>query len=310
MMNINPEISIVSPIYRAELILPKLVAEIEKTMQEMGLSYEIVLVDDRSKDASWKVMQNISQENPRIKSVRLSRNFGQHPAIMAGLSLAKGKRIVVMDCDLQDQPKEIKKLYAKATEGFDVVMARRANRQDGFLKKLSSKMFSAMYGYLTDTKMDNSIANFGIYDKKVIDEVMQVNDYIKFFPLFVNWVGFNSTAIDIEHAPRDSGETTYTLLKLLNLAFNTIISFSNKPLKLFVKFGISISILSFLVGLFVIFRALTNQISVLGYSSIMVSIWFLSGIIITTVGVVGIYIGKIFDQTKNRKPFVIDQIIN
>ncbi|HYD92609.1 MAG TPA: glycosyltransferase, partial [Flavobacterium sp.] len=131
----------------------------------------------------------------------------------------------------------------------------------------------------------------------------------KFFPLFVNLAGFNSTCVTVEHAERFSGTTSYSFSKLLSLAFNTIISFSNKPLKLFVKFGLTISALSFLVGLYYIYKSLTDKIEVLGYSSIIVSIWFLSGVIITTIGVCGIYIGKIFDQVKGRPVFIIDEIV-
>jgi dolichol-phosphate mannosyltransferase len=213
-----------------------------------------------------------------------------------------------MDCDLQDQPKEIAKLYVKALEGFDVVLARRTNRKDGFFKKLSSKIFHKFYAYLTDTKFDSTIANFGVYHRKVITEVLEMNDYIKSFPLFVNWTGFKVFSIDVEHAERDSSDSTYTFSKLLSLAFNTIISFSNKPLKLVVKFGMLLSFFSFVIGIITIVKYLNGEILVLGYSSLMVSIWFLSGIIITIVGIVGIYIGKIFDQSKGRNPFIIDEI--
>lgn len=306
-MNLSPHFSIVSPVYKAEAIIEKLVIEIQKVMYEMDFTFEIILVDDRSPDNSWEIMKQLSEKHIEVKSIRLSRNFGQHPAIMAGLHQALGQWIIVMDCDLQDQPKEIVKLFEKTKEGFDVVLASRKNRQDGFFKKAFSKLFSLMYGYLTDTKFDNTIANFGIYDKKVIFEVLKMNDYIKSFPLFVNWVGYKTTSIQVEHSERDSGQTAYTYSKLFSLAFNTIISFSNKPLKLFVKFGMIMSIISFIVGLGTIFKYLRGDILVLGYSSLMVSIWFLSGVIITITGIVGIYIGKIFDQSKGRASFIIEK---
>jgi glycosyltransferase involved in cell wall biosynthesis len=301
-------LSRVSPIYRAENIVEKLVFEIKKEIQKLDISFEIILVDDRSPDNSWKKMKELSEKFPEVKSIRLSKNFGQHPAIMAGLNQAKGDWIVVMDCDLQDQPKEIIKLYQKTKEGFDIVLARRTNRKDSFFKKLSSKIFSKVYGFFTDTKYDKEIANFGIYNKKAIQSILQVSDYIKFFPLFVNFVGYNATSIEVEHAPRNSGSTSYSISKLISLAFNSIISFSNKPLKIFVKFGMIISFLSFCIGLYYIYQSTHNEIEVLGYTSIIVSIWFLSGIIITTIGVTGIYIGKIFDQTKNRPVYIIDEI--
>lgn len=304
----NPVISFVSPVYKAEKMLVKLVSEIQRVMVEINQPYEIILVDDRSPDNSWEVMRKIAHEFSEVKSVRLSRNFGQHPAIMAGLSLAKGEWVVVLDCDLQDQPKEVLKLYNKAKEGFDVVLAKRKNRLDGFLKKISSIIFSKIYGYFTDTKYDNEVANFGIYHNKVIKSILEISDSIKFFPLFVKFVGYNKTSIIVEHAKREEGNSSYSITKLISLAFNSIISFSNKPLKLFVKFGLIISLISFILGVYNIYLAITNQIDVLGYSSIIVSIWFLSGVIITTIGVTGIYVGKIFDQTKNRPVFIIDEI--
>lgn len=304
----NPILSIVSPIYKAELFIEKLIFEIQKSVETIGVSYEIILVDDRSNDNSWELMKQLSNKFSNVKSIRLSRNFGQHPAIMAGLSQVKGEWIVVMDCDLQDQPKEIIQLYNKALEGFEVVQARRSNREDGFLKKLSSKIFGRIFSFFTDTKYDNEIANFGIYHKKVINSIIEISDYIKFFPLFVNFVGYKSTSISVEHASREEGKSSYSFSKLMSLAFNTIISFSNKPLKLFVKFGMLISFLSFGVGIYYLYQAVNHEIEVSGYASIIISIWFLSGIIITTIGVTGIYIGKIFDQTKNRPVFIIDDI--
>src|SRR5690606_16335590 len=207
-------------------------------------------------------------------------------------------------------PKEVEKLYNKAKEGFDVVLAKRINRKDNPFKRMTSKLFSVTYSYLTETKFDGTIANFGIYNKKVIVEIVRMNDYIKSFPLFVNWVGFKSISIEVEHSERISGKSSYTFSKLTKLAFNTIISFSNKPLKLFVKFGMLMSLVAFIIGLITIYRYYQGDISVIGYSSLMVSIWFLSGVIITIIGIVGIYIGKIFDQSKGRHPYIIDEIIN
>jgi glycosyltransferase involved in cell wall biosynthesis len=302
-----PLLSIVSPVYQAEKIIPLLVERIETSVSKITPNYEVLLVEDGGPDYSWTVIEAIAKTNSKIKGIKLSRNFGQHPAIMAGLSQARGEWVVVMDCDLQDQPEEIEKLYAKALEGFDIVLAKRRDRKDRFFKKMTSVFFSKIYGYFTDTEYDNEVANFGIYHKKVIQSILEVPDTIKFFPLFVKFVGYHSTSIIVEHAPRAEGNTSYSFAKLLSLAFNTIISFSNKPLKLFVKFGLTISIISFLVGIYNLYLALTDQIEVLGYSSIIVSIWFLSGVIITTIGVTGIYVGKIFDQTKGRASYIIDK---
>ena len=309
MSNQLPKISFVSPVYKAEFILEVLVAEIQKVMSKINAPFEIILVDDRSPDNSWDVMKNLSKLHDEIKSIRLSKNFGQHPAIMAGLSQAKGEWIVVLDCDLQDQPKEVIKLYEKTKTGYDAVLAKRKTRQDTFFKRMTSKVFSKVYSFFTNTDYDSEIANFGIYNKKVINAILNVSDYIKFFPLFVKYVGFNIATVDVEHSKRIEGKSSYSFSTLLSLAFNSIISFSNKPLKLFVKFGMLISLLSFLSGIYTIYLSLQGKIDVLGYSSLIVSIWFLSGIIITIIGVTGIYIGKIFNQVKNRPVYIIDEVI-
>lgn len=300
-------ISIVSPVYRAEKILPILVSEINLVMERIGEDYEIILVDDRSPDNSWEVMKVLSSQNPKIKSIRLSRNFGQHSAIFAGLTKTKGDWVVVMDCDMQDQPKEIAKLYKKALEGYDIVLGQRENRKDKFLKKLSSKLFYKVFNYLSGGQFNNEIGNFGIYKKKVIDSILNINDYIKFFPLFINWVGFKSVSIPIEHGEREEGKSSYSISRLLKLAFNVIVSFSDKPLRLFINFGLGISILSFVLGIYYLYLSITHKITQPGFSSLILSIWFLSGIIISCIGIVGVYLGKTFDQAKNRPTFIIDE---
>ena len=300
-------ISIVSPVYRAEKILPILVSEINLVMERIGEDYEIILVDDRSPDNSWEVMKVLSNQNPKIKSIRLSRNFGQHSAIFAGLTRTKGDWVVVMDCDMQDQPKEIAKLYKKALEGYDIVLGQRENRKDKFLKKLTSRLFYKVFNYLSGANFDNNVANFGIYHQKTIKSILDMGDYVKFFSLFINWIGFKSVSIPIEHGEREEGKSTYSVGRLFKQAFNVIISFSDKPLRLFINFGLSISVLSFIVGIYYLYLALTGKIAQPGFSSLILSIWFLSGIIISCIGIVGVYLGKTFDQAKDRPTFIIDE---
>ena len=300
-------ISIVSPVYRAEKILPILVSEINLVMERIGEDYEIILVDDRSPDNSWEVMKVLSSQNSKIKSIRLSRNFGQHSAIFAGLTRANGDWVVVMDCDMQDQPKEIAKLYKKALEGYDIVLGQRENRKDKFLKKLTSRLFYKVFNYLSGANFDNNVANFGIYHQKTIKSILDMGDYVKFFSLFINWIGFKSVSIPIEHGEREEGKSTYSVGRLFKQAFNVIISFSDKPLRLFINFGLSISVLSFIVGIYYLYLALTGKIAQPGFSSLILSIWFLSGIIISGIGIVGVYLGKTFDQAKGRPTFIIDE---
>lgn len=300
-------ISIISPVYRAENILPLLVSEIDAVMSRIGEQYEIILVDDRSPDNSWTAMQSLAKDHSNLRVFRLSRNFGQHPTIMAGLSKAKGDWVVVMDCDMQDQPKEIERLYNKAKEGYDVVLARREIRVDSFFKKLSSKAFYKVFNYLAGIEINNEIANFGIYHKKVIDSVLNINDNIKFFPLFVNWVGYKTTSLSVEHSSREDGKSSYSLSRLISLAFNVIVSFSDKPLRIFVGFGAFISLLAVLVAAYFMINYVQGKITEPGFSSLILSIWFLSGVIISCIGIVGIYLGKTFNQTKDRPVFIIDE---
>lgn len=303
------KLSIVSPVYKAEKIIPLLIKRIEESVSKVTDDYEIILIEDYGSDNSWEIIKGIANRNAKIVGIRLSRNFGQHYAITAGLHKVKGDWIVVMDCDLQDQPEEIEKLYAKAKEGYDIVLARRKERKDHLFKKMWSIFFYKMLSYFTETKQDRSVANFGIYHKKVISSILAMGDVVRVFPIMVQWVGYNKTAIDVDHSKREIGKSTYTFSKLFKLAINTFLTFSNKPLILTVRFGLLISLFSFLVGCFYLYKYITYGISVLGYTSLILSIWFLAGIIIFSIGILGLYIGKIFDTTKKRPTFIIDEII-
>ncbi len=303
-------LSIVSPIYRAENIVKKLVAAIEKSVSGITSDYEIILVEDGSPDRSWEVMESLSAENQKVISIKLSRNFGQHYAITAGLAEAKGEWIVVMDCDLQDVPAEIPRLLVKAQEGFDLVFAQRTERQDTFFKRLTSHVFYAIFSYLTDTKQDSSIANFGIYHRKVIAAMLSMKDHIRYFPTMSQWVGFRKAYLPVVHAAREDGKSSYTFSKLLELAFNNMVAFSDKPLRIAVKLGLYLSLFALLIGIFYLYKYANGEIIVPGYASLIVSLWLLSGIIISILGVVGIYIGKTFERVKDRPVYIIDKKIN
>ena len=226
---------------------------------------------------------------------------------MAGLSKATGDYVVVLDCDLQDQPEEIPRLYKKLQEGYHAVVARRYDRKDGFLKKLFSRAFYRTLSYLTGTNQDATVANFGIYSKAVIQEVVNLPEKIKFFPNMVKWVGFERGELDVEHAARTEGKSNYNIRKLINLAIDVILAYSNKPLRLIVKFGITIALVSFLMAIATFIMKLSGNIIVSGYASLIVSIWFLSGCILITLGILGLYIGKIFDSVKDRPIFIIEK---
>ena len=303
----RPFLSIVSPVYRADAMLPELVTRIIRSVTPITTDFEIILVDDRSPDGSWESIQAEGRLDSRVQGIRLSRNFGQHRAITAGLDYSRGDWVVVMDCDLQDRPEEIQSLFAKAQQGFDMVLARRFERQDGVFKKLFSRLFYSMLSYLTGTYQDSAIANFGIYNRKVINAICELRESARYFPTMARWVGFRVSTLNVEHAERAEGASSYSFKRLLNLALDIILAYSDKPLRLTVKCGLLISATSFLGVMYMLMRAIQGKIQVLGYASIIVSIWFFSGLIILIIGIIGLYLGKTFEGVKNRPIYVVDE---
>jgi len=303
----NPHVSVVIPVYGSPESIGELYDRLVTSLSEITNKFEIIMVNDASPDDSWGIIKSIAQKDERVRGINLSRNFGQHRAIHAGLDHAQGDWVVVMDCDLQDQPEEIVKLYDKAKLGYEVVFGSRVERQDGFFKKNFSRLFYKLLSYLTNTEQDAAIANFGIYKKCTIDAVLSMGDEIKYFPVMIRWIGFHSSSVEIEHAERKVGKSSYSYSTLIDLAVDIILSFSNKPLKIAVKLGFFISILSFVISICVLLNYFFNNITVPGWASTVMSLWFLGGLIIMVLGIVGIYVGKTFDQTKNRPSYLIKE---
>ena len=305
----NNCISVVVPVYRGENTLEELVNRSSNTIQKLGFECELILVNDASPDASWEVIKQLKATHTSIVGLNLSRNFGQHYAISAGLSEAQGVWIVVMDCDLQDVPEEIEKLYEKANQGFDVVLAKRKRRKDGFFKKFFSKSFYFFLSYLSGIKYDAQVANFGIYHNQVIKTITALPEKNRFFPSMIKWVGFNQTSIEVSHSKREEGTSSYNFKKLLNLSLDIILSYSDKPLRLTIKLGLLITFSSILVALLTLYKWYHGEIEVMGYTSLILSIWLLSGIVIFVLGMTGLYIGKIFENVKDRPTFIIKEKI-
>lgn len=310
MLNKNLNISVVTPVYGCGNLIVELYFRLRKSLGEISDNYEIIFVNDASADDAWSIIKDIADKDFNVKGINFSRNFGQHYAISAGLEASSGDWVIVLDCDLQDQPEEIVKLYNKAQEGYDIVLGRRLFRQDSFFKKITSKIFYKLLKYFTETEQDSSIANFGIYNRNVIEAVCSMQDNIRFFPAMIKWVGFNSTTIIINHGKRLSGKTTYSFKKMFTLGLNIIMSFSDKPLKVVAKLGIIISLLSAVFGVYNLIQYLTGSIMVSGWTSLIISIWFFSGLIIFVLGLLGLYIGKIFDKVKERPHYIVKDKIN
>ncbi|TGE23225.1 glycosyltransferase family 2 protein [Hymenobacter metallicola] len=301
----NPMFSVISPVYRAESLLDELVLRLGRSLATLSASYEIILVDDGSPDNSWGKIQQHAAQDARIRGVRLSRNFGQHHAITAGLDQARGEWVIVMDCDLQDRPEEIPAFYYRAQQGFDVVLASRAGRQDAWVKKSVSKLFYALLSYLTGAPQDPSVANFGLYHSRVITAVRELRESIRYFPTMIRWVGFRQTTIAVEHAA-EGRPSTYSFARRLRLATDVIVSYSDKPLRLTAYLGLLLASGAFLLGLITLFRFAVGQITVPGYTSLLIAISFFSGLIILVLGIVGLYVGKTFESVRSRPLYVVE----
>ncbi|WP_317173507.1 glycosyltransferase family 2 protein [Hymenobacter montanus] len=297
----------VSPVYLAEAMVAELVQRLVAALERISPHFEIILVDDRSPDGSWARIKEQMLRDPRVRGLRLSRNFGQHQAITAGLDQCRGEWIVVLDCDLQDRPEEIPALFAAAQRGYDLVLARRVDRQDAWSQKLLSRLFYWVLSYLTDTTQDPAVANFGIYHQKVVAAVLRMRESIRYFPTMVRWVGFRTGYLDVVHARRVSGRSSYSLGQRLHQGLDIMMAYSDKPLRLIIKFGLVLSGGVFLMVPITLLRYWLGQISQPGYTSLIISIWFLSGLLLAVLGVVGLYIGKTFEQVKNRPIYLIDE---
>ena len=300
------KISVVIPCFQAESTLDELCARLEITLRELTSDFEIILVEDGSKDSTWDTISQISQENPLVLGVKLSKNFGQHNAITAGLMKSTGDWIVVMDCDLQDRPEEIINFYKKTQDGYQVVVGIRNLRKDNFFKRISSVAFYAIFQRMTGTEFDKRIGNYGIYSRKVIDGVLELREQHRSFGLMVLWVGFSRAEINIQHDLRGSGKSTYKLAHRTALALDSIISHTNKLLYMSIKLGLLIAGTSLLFVTFLIGRYLFFGITVQGWTSLTISIYFTSGILLAAVGLLGVYVGKVFNEAKARPIFIIE----
>lgn len=306
-----PHISVISPCYGSPKALDELYQRTAATMAKLSVTFEMILVDDRCPMDSWSVIRGLAAQYDNVIAIRLSRNFGQHPAIYAGLAQAKGEWIVVMDCDLQDQPEEIEAMYLHALGGdYDAVRARRSLRRDNFFRRFLSSRFYAVLTFLTGVKHSSEIANFGIYHRKVIDGILSWSEDHRYFPAAVQWIGFNVSDLSVEHANRKYGRSAYNLRKLLRLALSIIVSFSDKPLRMMVQAGVVVALLSFVISVAYLGIALAGGFIVPGWASIMISLWFISGCMIFAIGFVGIYVGQVMREAKGRPNYIVDVVLN
>lgn len=304
------KISVVIPVYGCRKALPELHRRLVDVFDKMGSDYELVLVDDCCPQNSWEEIEKLCAKDKKVIGMRMSRNFGQIKAITAGLDNVTGDYVVVMDCDLQDRPESIPEMFKKIEEGYDVVFAKREGRKDSAITKFLSKAFYKVYDYFTNGNFDNSICNFSISKKKVIDAYCRMREQNRAFTMFIKWLGFEQTAISLPADERFEGKSSYNMKRKLKLAFEVITSQSNKPLMFSISLGFIISVLAFIYIVYLVIKALVLKDTLVGWTTIVASIYLMGGILLCAVGVVGIYVGNIFNEVKNRPIYVISKTIN
>lgn len=303
------KMSVVVPVYGCKKALQELYRRLTDSVSQITDDYELIMVNDNCPQNSWECIETLCAKDPKVKGIELSRNFGQMKAILAGLDYASGDWIVVMDCDLQDRPEEIPRLYQKALEGYDVVFARRTKRKDSCFKVFLANLFYKIYQFATDGNYDGAVCNFSVVKRDVINSYCRMREYHRGYVMYIKWLGYRQAVIDVEHDERYEGKSSYNMKKRVNMAIELLTSQSDRLLRLFAGTGMAMSFMALLViiGL-VIYKCVAN-VSI-GWTSLIATIVLVGGIIISVIGIVGIYIGNIFMQTKNRPLYIVREILN
>jgi polyisoprenyl-phosphate glycosyltransferase len=302
-------ISIVSPVYKAADIVDELVKRISEEVSKITENYEIILVEDGGGDNSWKKIEENCLRNKKVKGIKLSRNFGQHYAITAGLREASGDAIVVMDCDLQDDPVHILKLFDEFNKGYEIVFTKRIDRKHTLLKMMGAKIFNSLFILFSDKNYDIKVGTMTLITQRVKDEFIRLKDHDRIYVQLLKWLGFNSISVPVEHRERYQGKSSYSISRLFSTALQGWTSYSDKLLRISVYSGFIISILSLIAGITIMISYLLLQYQP-GWPSLIIAILFSTGLILLSIGIAGIYIGKTFEQTKDRPLYLIDKKLN
>lgn len=297
-----PELSIVIPVFGCARQLDELHERLRATIDPLTDDYELVLVDDASPDSAWPRLMALAEADPRVRVFGLSRNFGQDAAITAGLAKARGRWVIVMDCDLQEPPEAIPELYARAQEGFEVVRTERGGRGHSRLRRLASNTYRRL---LLEETAHPEYSNMSLLSRRAVDAFNQMQDRDREYHLMLDWLGFESDVVPIAFAPRE-GESSYTLRKLVRVALDGMFFRTTVLLRLVVFLGFVVAVVGGALAIFnIVYYFVAGQPT--GYTSLIVLVVLFSGLIIVSVGVVGLYVGRIFEQVKSRPLYVISR---
>ncbi|MGF1590624.1 MAG: glycosyltransferase family 2 protein [Pleurocapsa sp.] len=300
------EISVIIPLYNESESIEYLFARLTPVLDLLNTNYEIICINDGSQDDTLKRLIEINLKDSRVKIVNLSRNFGKEIALTAGIDYASGSAVIPIDADLQDPPELIGKLIDKWREGYDVVYATRRSRQgETWLKRISAQAFYQTIGKMSHVPIPANTGDFRLLDRRVVEAIKKLPERTRFMKGLFAWVGYKQTSVLFDREPRYSGQTTWSYWKLWNFALDGIISFSFLPLKVWSYVGVTISFISLLYALMLVIRTLTFGVDVPGYASLMVAILFLGGIQLITLGVLGEYLGRVYEEVKGRPLYLV-----
>jgi dolichol-phosphate mannosyltransferase len=300
------EVSIISPVYNAEKILPELVERVCSVCEANKYTYEVILVDDHSKDNSWITLKTLCKSYPALKAFRLSRNFGQHSAITAGIIKSAGKVVIIMDCDLQDNPNYIPDLISKHEEGFHVVCTIKESKKYSWYRKITSDIFFLIINKLSDVQLEKNLGTFTLIDRVVADEFIKIRDYHRHTSLIFAWLGFKRGYVHVKHESRFEGKSSYSFNKLIAHAINGVVSQSDKILRWSITLGMMLFISSILGIIYILIKSFYVNYDA-GWPSLFVTIIFTTGTVLLMLGILGLYIGKIFEQVKERPLFIVEE---
>ncbi|MBR1861961.1 MAG: glycosyltransferase family 2 protein [Lachnospiraceae bacterium] len=304
------DISVVIPVYGCKEALPELYRRLTDTLSKLVNEYEIILVNDACPQDSWSEIERICSYDTHVLGVDLSRNFGQHAAITAGISESSGDYVVVMDCDLQDRPEEISKLYDRIKKEYDIVFSTREGRRDNIIVQLFSKCFHNIFNYFADVNYDFEVGNYCIATRQVVDEFLKMKEQKRDYIMFLKWLGFKSDTIELESDKRFSGKSSYTFSKKVKVAVNMITAQSDKPLGIAIKLGFIIALGAFIYILYLLYNLFVLGNVPTGWTSTVASIYLMGGLMMSTFGISAIYVGNIFNETKHRPIYVIRTVLN
>jgi polyisoprenyl-phosphate glycosyltransferase len=306
----DPLVSVVTPVYNEAETLPELHRRLTAALEPLG-RYEVVLVDDGSSDASWQVLRDLARGDGHLRLVRLSRNFGHQIALSAGLDAARGDAVVSMDSDLQDPPEVIPELVAKWREGYDVVYAVRTRREgESHFKRATASLFYKTIDRMSSVAIHNQAGDFRLLSRRALDALLSMPERARFLRGMSSWIGFRQIGVGYEREARHAGSTKYPLRRMLGFASDAMTSFSTTPIRIVVGLGFVSVVICLLALAWTLYLRLFTDNTIQGWTSVIVVVLFLGGVQLLSLGIIGQYVARIFEEVKDRPLYVVDEVVD